>query len=280
MQLAGEKQLKRDRIFYCLITPKQADSFSTNDFVLRFFVMLELKNISVSVGSPTKEILKELSFSIKKGEITALLGLSGAGKSTALRTINLLQRPSAGEVIVDGKNLLTLSSKELLKERQNIGMIFQHFNLINNSTVFENIAFPLSLTQANKASVQTRVYECLELVGLSDKASSYPSQLSGGQKQRVSIARALANNPKYLLADEPTSALDPLTKIEVLNYLKKINNELGITIVIATHDMSVVKKICHKAILLKDQKVHEILNIQNEQIIATTDYAKSFLEMV
>ncbi|MDC3415965.1 methionine ABC transporter ATP-binding protein [Aquibacillus salsiterrae] len=198
-----------------------------------------------------------VSLTINKGEVYGIVGYSGAGKSTLLRCINILERPTSGKVIVDGVDLLKLKSKQLRVARQSIGMIFQGFYLVSSKTVFENVAFALKAAGVEKTKRKERVLELLELVGLSDKADHYPTQLSGGQKQRVSIARALANNPKVLLCDEATSALDPSTTKSILALLKKINLELGITIVIITHEMEVVKEICDRCAVMQDGKVVE-----------------------
>ncbi|TBL80734.1 methionine ABC transporter ATP-binding protein [Paenibacillus thalictri] len=198
-----------------------------------------------------------VSLHIRKGEIFGIVGYSGAGKSSVLRCINLLEKPTAGQVLVDGVNLTTLSKEELRKARQKIGMIFQHFHLISSKTVFENVAFALKAAGVPKSSITGRVTELLQLVGLSDKAGQYPAQLSGGQKQRVGIARALANDPHVLLCDEPTSALDPTTTQSILALLRQINKELGLTIVLITHEMEVVKDLCHRVAIMQQGKVIE-----------------------
>lgn len=196
------------------------------------------------------EAVKNISFSIEKGDIFGIIGLSGAGKSTLVRCLNLLEKPDDGAVYVDGKNLMKLSQKELRKERQDIGMIFQHFNLLMQRNVVDNICFPLEIAGVRRKEARKRAMELLETVGLSDKAKAYPAQLSGGQKQRVAIARVLANNPKILLCDEATSALDPQTTKSILKLLKEINKKYGITIVVITHEMSVIKEICSKVAVL------------------------------
>lgn len=244
--------------------------------------MLELSDITKSFKNPEGQILpvlKGINLKIEKGEIFGLIGLSGAGKSTALRTINLLERPTTGRVLLNDQDLTRNSAAHLRKSRQKIGMIFQHFNLISNNTVAQNVAFPLILAGWSKLEIEKRVTECLHTVGLSEKAKSYPQELSGGQKQRVAIARAIANHPEVLLADEPTSALDPITKLEVINYLEKVNKELGLTIVIATHDMSIVRRLCHRVALMKDGLVHEDLNVTGGEIHPTTSFGKTFLEI-
>ena len=181
---------------------------------------------------------------VPQGAITGVIGLSGAGKSNLIRCVNLLERPTEGSVVVDGQELTALDDSALRRARHQIGMIFQHFNLLSSRTVFANVALPLELAGISKAEISQRVEPLLELTGLSDKASQYPAQLSGGQKQRVAIARALASRPKVLLCDEATSALDPQTTVSILELLKDINAKLGLTILLITHEMEVVKSIC------------------------------------
>lgn len=200
---------------------------------------------------------KDISFDIERGDIFGIIGLSGAGKSTLVRCLNLLEQPTSGDVIVDGKNLTKLSDKELRLMRRDIGMIFQHFNLLMQKSVLENICFPLYIQGKRKGEARKRAMELLRIVGLEDKAKAYPAQLSGGQKQRVAIARALASDPKILLCDEATSALDPQTTSSILKLLEEINRNLQITIVIITHQMSVVREICTKVAILKDGEVVE-----------------------
>lgn len=198
------------------------------------------------------EAVKPLSLSIEKGAIHGIVGTSGAGKSTLIRLMNLLEVPDKGTVHIDGQNLTALSDSDLRKARQNIGMIFQQFQLVLNRTVAGNVEMPLELMKVPKAKRKKRVYECLQFVGLADKLDAYPAQLSGGQKQRVAIARALANEPSVLLCDEPTSSLDPETTGEILQVLKHINDTLHMTIVIVTHEMDVVKSICNHVSIMKD----------------------------
>ncbi|MGL5988156.1 methionine ABC transporter ATP-binding protein [Cetobacterium sp.] len=221
--------------------------------------MIELRNIikTYETKGQKVEALKEFSFNFKKGEITGIIGYSGAGKSTLLRCINLLEIPSSGEVLINGVELNSLTQKELREKRKKIGMIFQHFNLMKSRTVYKNIAYPLKGSGLSKVEIDKRINELLELVGLKDKKNSYPSQLSGGQKQRVGIARALANKPDIILCDEATSALDPETTVSILKLLKKINKELGVTIVLITHQMNVIKEICDSLIVMKDGFVKE-----------------------
>ncbi|EXJ24078.1 Methionine ABC transporter ATP-binding protein [Alkalibacterium sp. AK22] len=221
---------------------------------------IELVDVSVhfeSKGS-TSVAVDQVSLNIEKGEIYGIVGLSGAGKSTLVRTINLLQEPSDGQVRIDGEELTSLSKESLRKKRQNIGMIFQHFNLIASKTIAQNLEFALKASRYPKKKRKERVEELLEIVGLSDKANAYPQKLSGGQKQRVGIARALANQPEILLCDEATSALDVETTEEILNILKHINQQYGITILFITHEMDVAKKLFHRmAVMEKGQVVEE-----------------------
>ncbi|GKV64054.1 MULTISPECIES: methionine ABC transporter ATP-binding protein [unclassified Sporosarcina] len=201
--------------------------------------------------------LDDVSLTIDKGDIYGVIGYSGAGKSTLLRMVNALEAPTAGNVKVKGKVLGTLSNSELSQVKKNIGMVFQHFNLLESKTVFENIAIPLVLNKVNKKEIQTRVRELLEFVGLADKEKNYPAQLSGGQKQRVGIARALVTNPEILLCDEATSALDPKTTLSILNLLKQINENFNITILVVTHEMEVIREICNKVAVMENGRVIE-----------------------
>lgn len=221
--------------------------------------MIELENIDVQFESDEHLIhaVRGVSLNIDEGDIFGIVGYSGAGKSTLVRTINLLQRPTKGSVRVKGQNLLDLEHKELLQVRKKIGMIFQHFNLMNARTVAGNIHYALKTSDLSKKEKKTKVTELLELVGLSDKYDAYPSQLSGGQKQRVGIARALANDPEVLLCDEATSALDPKTTASILTLLKELNEKLNLTIVIITHEMEVIKEICNKVAVMEEGYVVE-----------------------
>ena len=221
--------------------------------------MIELKNITVEFNQKGKKVLAvdDVSLKFEKGDIYGVVGFSGAGKSTLIRTINLLQRPTEGSVFIEGRDITGYSPKELRKERENIGMIFQHFNLMNSRTVFENVLYPLKKSGYTKAEKHDKVNRLLKLVDIDDRANAYPSQLSGGQKQRVAIARALANDPEILLCDEATSALDPQTTTQILKLLKTINETLNITIVIITHEMEVVKEICNKVAVMEKGKVVE-----------------------
>lgn len=206
----------------------------------------------------TVEALKNISLSIPKNEIFGVIGLSGAGKSTLVRCINLLERPDAGEIIIDGENLLQLSKEELRLRRQKIGMIFQHFNLLEQQTVLSNVCFPLEIRGIPRRERQEKALELLEKVGLAEKAQCYPSQLSGGQKQRVAIARVLANDPDILLCDEATSALDPETTKTILELLKEIHDTMGITVIVITHEMKVIQEICSSVAVLENGEVQEV----------------------
>ena len=222
--------------------------------------MIEIRNLSKTYPSANGGItaLKDINLTINDGEIFGIIGLSGAGKSTLVRCINFLEKPTSGDVIVDGQNLGQLTKKELLKTRQNIGMIFQGFNLLSQRNIIRNICYPLEIAGVKKEAAVKRALELLDLVGLSDKAKAYPSQLSGGQKQRVAIARALAAETKYLLCDEATSALDPDTTRSILELMKKINKELGVTIIVITHEMKVINSICDRVAVLDRSAVAEL----------------------
>lgn len=221
--------------------------------------MIELTHISKDFGKGRQQVhaVRDVSLSIDTGEIFGIIGFSGAGKSTLVRCINLLERPTAGTVTVDGKEVTALPAKELRQTRKKIGMIFQHFNLMPSRTVAGNVAYPLRGSGLSKKETADKVAHLLELVGIADKANAYPSQLSGGQKQRVAIARALANDPNVLLCDEATSALDPQTTKSILHLLKHLNETLGITIVLITHEMAVVKEICHRVAVMEHGRVVE-----------------------
>ena len=222
--------------------------------------MIEFTHVSKDFGSGEKMVraVRDVSLTIQDGEIFGIIGFSGAGKSTLVRCINLLERPTNGTVVVDGKEMTALSSKELRLARRKIGMIFQHFNLMPSRTVFGNVAYPLQGQGLSKQAIQNKVRKLLKLVDIADKETAYPSQLSGGQKQRVAIARALANDPKVLLCDEATSALDPQTTKAILTLLKDLNQKLNLTIVMITHEMAVVKEICdHVAIMEHGQVVEQ-----------------------
>ena len=217
--------------------------------------MIKLLNIVKNYGDV--HALKGINLEIKRGEIYGIIGLSGAGKSTLVRCINMLERPTSGQVFVDDKDMMNLSENELREARKNIGMIFQHFNLLSSATVYENIAFPLTLSKTPAVEIKKKVSPLLELVGLADKANQYPAQLSGGQKQRVGIARALASDPKILLCDEATSALDPQTTKSILALIKDINKKFDLTVVVITHEMQVIKEICDKVAVISDGIIAE-----------------------
>lgn len=217
--------------------------------------MIELCSLTKSFSG--KPALKNVNLFIQKGEIFGIIGKSGAGKSTLLRCINLLERPDQGDVIIEGQNLMRLSSKELSLARHKTAMIFQHFNLLNSKTVFDNIALPMRIQGMNEDSIKTKIEDLLVLVELTNKKNAYPSQLSGGQKQRVAIARALSCSPKILLCDEATSALDPETTESILNLIKKINTLYGITVIMITHEMEVVKKICTRLAVMVQGQITE-----------------------
>ncbi|MGN4126809.1 methionine ABC transporter ATP-binding protein [Lysinibacillus sphaericus] len=224
--------------------------------------MIQLQNISKEFKTKTGTVkaVDGINLHVKKGEIHGVIGYSGAGKSTLIRCVNLLERPTAGKVFINNVDITTLSLNDLRQTRQKIGMIFQHFNLLKTATVYNNIAVPLKLLGYNDTEVKNRVAKYAEIVGLTEKLDSYPSQLSGGQKQRVAIARALAQEPEILLSDEATSALDPETTEAILELLLKINRELGITILLITHEMNVIQKICDDVSVLEAGKVVEFGN--------------------
>ncbi len=221
--------------------------------------MIEIKNLckTFSADGGNVEALKNVNISVDNGDIYGIIGMSGAGKSTLVRCINMLERPSEGTVEIDGKDLCSLSEKELREVRRSVTMIFQGFNLLMQRNCLKNICFPLELAGVSKAEAKKRATELLETVGLPDKAHAYPAQLSGGQQQRIAIARALATNPKVLLCDEATSALDPKTTHSILELIRDINKKLGITVIIITHQMSVVEEICNKVAILDNGRVVE-----------------------
>ena len=221
--------------------------------------MIEIRHLNKTYRTADKDIvaLEDINLTINDGEIFGIIGLSGAGKSTLVRCINLLEQPSAGEVIVDGESITALPRKELLKLRRSIGMIFQGFNLLEQRSVLRNVCFPLEIAGVKKKEAKERAMELLSLVGLADRAEAYPSQLSGGQKQRVAIARALATKPKYLLCDEATSALDPTTTRAILELLREINESLGVTIIVITHEMKVIDQICDRVAVIDHSRIAE-----------------------
>jgi D-methionine transport system ATP-binding protein len=236
--------------------------------------IIQIKAVSKAFKLPAGGIfhaVKSVSLDIDQGDIFGLIGKSGAGKSTLLRLINLLERPDSGEIIIAGHELTRLSKTQLRLARQNIGMIFQQFNLLQNATVFDNVAFPLKIhAHYSKQEITQRVTECLEIVGLASKADSYPAQLSGGQKQRVAIARALASKPNVVLCDEPTSALDAETTREVLDTLRDINQRLGVSIVIVSHELSVLSTICNKVAVLEDGEIAESFSLADTGVLRKT----------
>ena len=241
--------------------------------------MIELTHISKNFasGGRTVHAVQDVSLSIGKGEIFGIIGFSGAGKSTLVRCINLLERPTSGSVTVDGKEMTALSARELRQARKKIGMIFQHFNLMPSRTVFGNVAYPLRGSGLSREQIADKVHGLLELVGIGDKAEAYPKQLSGGQKQRVAIARALANDPNVLLCDEATSALDPQTTKAILRLLKNLNEKLGITVVIITHEMAVVKEICDRVAVMEHGRVVEQGEVFNVFADPRQEITRSFI---
>lgn len=239
--------------------------------------MIELINVTKTYNN-TITAIKDISLKINDGDIFGIIGLSGAGKSTLVRCINLLEKPTSGEIIVDEQKILNINNKELLRMRKNIGTIFQNFNLLEQRTVFKNVAFPLELNGVDKNTIKEEVARLLKLVDLEDKANSYPSELSGGQKQRVAIARALANSPKYLICDEATSALDPKTTDSILKLLLEINKKFGVTIILISHDMSVIYSICNKVAVLDEAHIVEEGDVEQIFKNPQSDIAKRFIE--
>lgn len=242
--------------------------------------MIKLEHISKSftINGKTVDAVKDITLEICRGEIFGIIGFSGAGKSTLVRCINLLEKPDDGRVIINAEDITDYTGKNLRQVRQKIGMIFQHFNLMPSRTVFENIELPLKLTDLTAQERSQKINSLLELVGLSDKAASYPSQLSGGQKQRVAIARALANDPKVLLCDEATSALDPQTTHSILQLLKEVNSRLGLTIVVITHQMEVIKEICDRVAVMQAGRVVEEGDIVDVFSAPRAPITKSFIQ--
>jgi D-methionine transport system ATP-binding protein len=241
--------------------------------------MIELRNLEKTFRTMNGPIvaLKNINLTIEDGEIFGIIGLSGAGKSTLVRCINLLERPTAGEVLIDGKDLMRMPRRELLKMRRSIGMIFQGFNLLEQRNVLNNVCYPLEIDGWNREDAKKRAVELLELVGLADRQKSYPAQLSGGQKQRVAIARALATNPRYLLCDEATSALDPNNTAQILELLKKINREFGVTVVVITHEMKVIDKICDRVAVIDKSEIAEIGKVSEIFTMPKSDIAKELI---
>ena len=241
--------------------------------------MIKLNNITKIFTLPDKKLtaLDDVSLHVPKGQICGVIGASGAGKSTLIRCVNLLERPTHGAVVINNVDLTQLSDAELVKTRRQIGMIFQHFNLLTSRTVFENVALPLELENKSKAEIQEKTTALLALVGLSDKHNVYPANLSGGQKQRVAIARALASDPKVLLCDEATSALDPATTQSILKLLKEINRTLGITILLITHEMEVVKRICDQVAVIDKGRLIEQGTVSEIFSNPKTELAQEFI---
>lgn len=241
--------------------------------------MIELKALSKTYKTLDKDIvaLENINLSIQDGEIYGIIGLSGAGKSTLVRCINLLEVPSSGQVIIDGEDITKIERKRLLELRRSIGMIFQSFNLLEQRSVLRNVTFPLEVSGVKFNDAKVRAMELLKVVGLEDRSNSYPSQLSGGQKQRVAIARALATNPKYLLCDEATSALDPNTTKSILDLLKKINETMGVTIIVITHEMRVIDQICDKVAVLDKSKIAEEGKVSEVFINPRSEIAKELI---
>ncbi len=241
--------------------------------------MIKLNNITKIFTLPDKKLtaLDNVSLHVPKGQICGVIGASGAGKSTLIRCVNLLERPTHGAVLIDDVDLTQLSDAELVKTRRQIGMIFQHFNLLTSRTVFENVALPLELENKSKAEIQEKTTALLALVGLSDKHNVYPANLSGGQKQRVAIARALASDPKVLLCDEATSALEPATTQSILKLLKEINRTLGITILLITHEMEVVKRICDQVAVIDKGRLIEQGTVSEIFSNPKTELAQEFI---
>lgn len=242
-------------------------------------VMIRLSGVKKSFPQKkgTLEILHGIDLEIKKGEIFGIIGMSGAGKSTLVRCINLLERPTEGKVYLDGQELTALSEKELRQARRSMGMIFQQFQLLMQRTALENVCFPMEIAGVKKAEAVQRSKELLKLVGLEERMNSYPSQLSGGQKQRVAIARALATNPKILLCDEATSALDPNTTAGVLELLKDINQRLGITVVVITHEMKVIQEICHRVAIISGGVIAEMGSVEEIFQAPKTEAGREFV---
>ena len=227
--------------------------------------IIEIQNLSKTFGSGDTQVaaLQDVNLQVQKGEIFGIIGLSGAGKSTLVRCINLLERPDEGKVLFHGSDLMGLKEKDLRLQRRKISMIFQSFNLLEQRTNLDNICFPLELIGVSKKEARKRAMELLETVGLPDKANAYPVQLSGGQKQRIAIARALASDPEVLLCDEATSALDPQTTDSILKLLQKISRERGITVIIITHQMSVIEQVCHRVAILDHGEVAEVGKVED-----------------
>lgn len=244
--------------------------------------MIKFQDVSKVYRSDGKEIsaLENIDLKINKGDIFGVIGFSGAGKSTLIRTVNLLEHPTSGKIIVNGVDLTTLSKQQLREKKKEIGMIFQHFNLLKSKTVFENVAMPLELSGISKKEIQKRVTEVLQFVGIENRSKAYIHQLSGGQKQRVGIARALVTNPKILLCDEATSALDPQTTNSILNLLKQINRKYSITILLITHEMEVVREICNRVAVIENGQIIETGSVLEIFSNPKTETTKNFVQSI
>ncbi|OPJ63861.1 methionine ABC transporter ATP-binding protein [Clostridium chromiireducens] len=243
--------------------------------------MISVMNVSKTFNTPTGkvEVLKNINLSVENGDVFGIIGFSGAGKSTLIRCLNGLEKPDSGNIIIGENEITKLNRKELRNARKKIGMIFQQFNLFDSRTVYENIAFPLEISEYKKEKIKSRVEEILDLVELSEKRDSYPLQLSGGQKQRVGIARALANNPDVLLSDEATSALDPQTTFSILELLKNINKRLNLTIVIITHELDVLRYCTNNMVVLEDGHIVENGSTENLFLNPQSDTLKNFINI-
>ena len=241
--------------------------------------MIELKNLGKTFHTKEQDIvaLRDINLTIEDGEIFGIIGLSGAGKSTLVRCINLLERPTEGDVLIDGQSLTKMPRRELLEVRRNIGMIFQGFNLLEQRNVLRNVCYPLEIARVPRAQAEARARELLKVVGLEDREKAYPAQLSGGQKQRVAIARALATNPKYLLCDEATSALDPNTTRAILELLRDINRSMGVTIVVITHEMKVIDTICDRVAIIDHSRIAEVGKVSDVFSSPRSDIARELI---
>ena len=241
-------------------------------------IMIKIENLTkIYKGKSETVAIKNINLEIKDGEIFGIIGLSGAGKSTLIRCINMLEKPTSGNIYIDDVDITKLNNKELRKLRQNIGMIFQGFNLLEQRTVLQNVLFPLEIAKVNKNDAINKAKDLLTLVGLENKLNNYPSELSGGEKQRVAIARALTTNPKVLLSDEATSALDPKTTQNILNLLRKINKELVITIVLITHEMKIVDELCDRVAIINNSQIDEIGDVQDVFVSPKSEFTKTLL---
>jgi len=284
----GESDLKSSAQEFSSIASGQAVPLNKSFPSSTTFIALENVSKKYSTSQGEVDAVRNVTLQIKKGEIFGIIGFSGAGKSTLVRCINLLERPTAGRVVIGGRDLTALEPKALREIRKRIGMIFQNFNLMASRTVFENVLMPLKLSTLSKDERKQKVESLLTLVGLKDKRDAYPSQLSGGQKQRVAIARALANDPEVLLCDEATSSLDPQTTRSILSLLLEVNKKLGLTMIVITHQMSVVKNICDRVAVMEDGRVKEcgdVIKIFSEpqtqitkSFVQTTDNLETFYE--